>query len=334
MGSLDNADRLAKLRKLVAAPPRVTNVALLYGGNSDEREISIASGNNVREALEEEGFVVSFIDTSEPNFIDKLREVKPEVAFIALHGKGGEDGCIQGFLETLEIPYTHSGVEASALAMDKQVSKILYREHGLATADFDVMRKEQFNGDPEPFFAAIGLPCVVKPVCDGSSFGVAIPKTREEFLQAVDEGFKISDVLLIEAFIEGVEVTVPVLGNRPEDLVALPVIEIVPKNEFYDYESKYTEGGSQHIIPARITKEEEAACQKAAIDAHEILGCAGVSRTDIIVTKDGTPCLIETNTVPGMTRTSLIPEASRKIGIEPGKLYHLLIHYALDAWEG
>jgi D-alanine-D-alanine ligase len=306
----------------------------LYGGTSGEREVSIASGNGVKEVLEEEGFAVFFIDTGKQDFIDQLRAAKPDVAFIALHGKGGEDGCIQGLLETLGIPYTHSGVEASALAMDKLVSKIIYETYDLRTARFEVLRKGRVSEDIDSILASIGLPCVVKPVSDGSSLGVSIPKTREEFLRALDEGFAIGNVLLVEEFIQGVEVTVPVLGNKVEDLFALPVIEIVPKNEFYDYESKYAEGGSEHIIPARITEEETLACQQAAIKAHEIIGCAGVSRTDMIVVADGTPYLIETNTIPGMTRTSLIPEDAKKVGISPGELYRLLIHYALAAQEG
>jgi D-alanine-D-alanine ligase len=217
---------------------------------------------------------------------------------------------------------------------------------------------------------------VVKPVCDGSSLGVSIPKTRAEFLTAVAAGFAVADDLLIEEFIEGVEVTVPVLGNSggagdalsgagsavagdtsgvnpagvpnasappaaatphtgsdrtpSAELLALPVIEIVPKNEFYDYESKYAEGGSEHIIPARISARETALCQRVAIEAHRALGCDGVSRTDIIVTPRGEACVIETNTIPGMTGTSLIPEDARKVGLTSGELYRLLMHYALQ----
>jgi D-alanine-D-alanine ligase len=328
-----NSHKLSELQETAACvTDRATGIALLYGGTSSEREVSIASGSGVREILEAEGFSVSFIDTGAPGFIDELLTARPDVAFIALHGKGGEDGCIQGLLETLGIPYTHSGVEASALAMDKQVSKILYRASGLVTAEFSVVRKGQFsaNAHADSLLGAIGLPCVVKPVCDGSSFGVSIPKTRDEFLRALDDGFEVGDTLLVEQFIRGVEVTVPVLGNDYEELFALPVVEIVPKNEFYDYESKYAEGGSEHIIPARVTKVETAACQQAAIDAHDTLGCSGVSRTDMIVAEDGTPWIIETNTIPGMTRTSLIPEAARTIGLTPGELYRLLIHYALE----
>jgi D-alanine-D-alanine ligase len=347
-----NPNKLAALQHAAAAvSARVSTVALLYGGTSGEREVSIASGSSVREALEAEGFTVAFIDTREPDFIDRLRAAKPDVAFIALHGKGGEDGCIQGFLETLGIPYTHSGVEASALAMDKRISKILYEIHGLATAGFTVVHKGSLDSNfltstnastnartastnastTAPLSTPRPLPCVVKPVCDGSSLGVAIPRTHEQFLQALDEGFEVGDALLIEDFIEGVEVTVPVLGNKVGDLVALPVIEIVPKNDFYDYESKYAEGGSVHIIPARITEAATAACQQAAVEAHAALGCTGVSRTDIIIAADNTPYLIETNTIPGMTQTSLIPEAAKAAGLSPGELYRLLIHYALEA---
>jgi D-alanine-D-alanine ligase len=335
MGIFNDTEKLTEAHRIAAAiSDRVADVALLYGGISGEREVSIASGNGVREALEAEGFTVFFIDTGEHDFIDQLRAVKPDVAFIALHGKGGEDGCIQGLLETLGIPYTHSGVGASALAMDKVVSKIVYEAYDLKTARFQVVRKDQASEDRDSILASIGLPCVVKPVNDGSSLGVSIPKTHGEFLRALDEGFELGDVLLIEEFIKGVEVTVPVLGNKVDELLALPLIEIVPKNEFYDYESKYEEGGSEHIIPARITDEEALACRQAAIKAHEVLGCAGVSRTDLIVTADGAPYLIETNTIPGMTRTSLIPEAAKKAGISPGELYRLLIHYALAAQEG
>jgi D-alanine-D-alanine ligase len=342
---------MTRLRDLAAAvSTRVETVALLYGGTSGEREVSLASGSGVREVLEKEGFSVLSIDTGEAGFVDTLLAGRPDVAFVALHGKGGEDGCIQGLLETLGIPYTHSGVEASALAMDKRVSKLLYQAGGLLTARFAVASRDEFGDvadtdDGRAFVmhgsdkvaagidalvASIGLPCVVKPLSDGSSLGVSIPKTRDGFVQALDTGFRVGDTLLVEEFVAGIEVTVPVLGNGRHDLLALPVIEIVPKNEFYDYESKYAEGGSEHVIPARIDERETAACKQAAIEAHAALGCAGVSRTDMIVTKAGVPCLIETNTVPGMTRTSLIPEDAKKAGITPGELYRLLLHFALE----
>jgi D-alanine-D-alanine ligase len=332
-GTILSTSILAKIQQQAAlVSKRVKTVALLYGGTSGERAVSIASGTSVRDALEAEGFDVSFIDTGEADFLDKLIACKPDVAFIALHGQRGEDGCIQGLLEMLNIPYTHSGVESSALAMDKQVSKLLYRIENLSTAAWAVVQKDRFSAekDVDSLLETVGLPCVVKPMCDGSSLGVSIPKTREEFLPALLEGFAIGETLLVEEFISGVEVTVPVLGNNPCDLIALPVIEIIPKNEFYDYESKYTDGGSVHIIPARISEEEAEACKRAAIQAHEVLGCRGVSRTDMIVEANGVPSLIETNTIPGMTRTSLIPEDAKHAGISAGELYRLLIHYALE----
>jgi D-alanine-D-alanine ligase len=374
MGMIDDTSKLAQLREMAASVSQeVKTVALLYGGTSGEREVSIASGNGVKEVLEAEGFDVAFIDTGAAGFVKQLLAAKPDIAFIALHGFGGEDGRIQGFLETLQIPYTHSGVKASAIAMDKRISKVLYAQAGLATADYLELSKDSWLGgdtaastttapatdaaitptpapavpggtatlatapastttapaDTDALLAEIGLPCVVKPSCDGSSLGVSIPKERTAFIQAIKDGFEIGDKLLIEQFISGVEVTVPVVGNRCQELFALSVIEIVPKNEFYDYESKYSDGGSVHIIPARISERETALCQQAAIEAHVALGCAGVSRTDMIVTADGTPYLIETNTIPGMTRTSLIPEDAQKYGLTPGELYRLLIYFGL-----
>jgi D-alanine-D-alanine ligase len=371
MGMIDDTSKLAQLREMaVSVSQEVKTVALLYGGTSGEREVSIASGNGVKEVLEAEGFDVAFIDTGAAGFVEQLLAAKPDIAFIALHGFGGEDGRIQGFLETLQIPYTHSGVKASAIAMDKRISKVLYAQAGLATADYLELSKDSWLGgdtaastapvpatdaaptptpatapgntcapapastttapaDIDALLAEIGLPCVVKPSCDGSSLGVSIPKERTAFIQAIKDGFEIGDKLLIEQFISGVEVTVPVVGSRCQELFALPVIEIVPKNEFYDYESKYSDGGSVHIIPARISERETALCQQAAIEAHVALGCAGVSRTDMIVTAAGTPYLIETNTIPGMTRTSLIPEDAQKYGLTPGELYRLLIYFGL-----
>ena len=333
LNDTDTSSRLAELKRLAAAVTgQVERVALLYGGTSGEREVSISSGTSVKEVLEQEGFMVFFIDTGKPGFIDELIAAKPQVAFIALHGKGGEDGCIQGFLETLGIPYTQSGVESSAVAMDKRLSKILYELRGLATAEFVELSRENHLEEAglDTLVELIGLPCVVKPTSDGSSLGVSIPKTREELALAIEAGFAIGDLLLVEKFIEGIEVTVPVLGNKAKELLPLSVVEIVSKNEFYDYESKYAEGGSAHIIPARLSAEQIALCQQAAVEAHVALGCAGLSRTDIIVSEDGVPWLIETNTVPGMTHTSLIPDSARHYGLTDGELYRLLLHYALE----
>ena len=333
MKSADDASMLVKYKDIAArVSDNVKLVALLYGGNSDEREVSIASGMSVKEVLEKEGFSVLPVDTGKTGFIKELIEAKPDIAFIALHGKGGEDGCIQGFLETVGIPYTQSGVESSAIAMDKRVSKIIYTSQGLKTPAFVEIPQGQKADevDIDSIIKTIGLPCVIKPAHGGSSLEVSIPKTREELQAAIKGVFATPGVLLIEEFVHGVEITIPVIGNKPEELFALPAIEIVPKNEFYDYESKYTDGGSKHIVPARITSEEAERSRVAAIKAHEALGCFGVSRTDMIISEDGEPWIIETNTVPGMTRTSLIPESARHFGLSPGELYRLLMFYALE----
>ena len=333
MENSEDTSMLAYYREIAASVSgRVNTVALLYGGTSDERDVSIASGEGVRRILEEDGFSVLPFDTGSRDFIKELLDARPDLAFIALHGKGGEDGCIQGFLEILGIPYTQSGVESSAIAMDKRVSKILYTAQGLLTPAFlEIPEKKRLTDkDLDEIIEKVGLPCVVKPAHGGSSLEVSIPKTREELKAVFDRGFTTQGVLLVEEFIKGVEITVPVIGNRPEELFALPAIEIVPKNEFYDYESKYTEGGSKHIIPARISDRENRLCEEAAIRAHEALGCFGVSRTDMIVTKDGSPWLIETNTVPGMTNTSLIPDSARYYGLSAAELYRLLMFYALE----
>ncbi|MDR3052293.1 MAG: D-alanine--D-alanine ligase [Coriobacteriales bacterium] len=302
-------------------------VALLYGGSSGERPISIKSSDCVRQALLPAGFTVIPIDTAQPRFIETLAQSGADVVFIALHGKGGEDGTVQGICEHLGLPYTGSGVLASALAMDKERTKVFYRVAGLKTPASVTLRK----GEPhsiDQLLQAIGLPCVVKPVFDGSSLGVSIVREQGELTAALETGFAISDQLMLEAFVAGTEVTVAVLGN--EQLQALPVIEIVPQSAFYDFEAKYAAGGSEHICPANLPDELLATCQQVAITAHRALGCRGVSRTDLIVDEKGVPWVIETNTIPGMTETSLLPHAAAAVGIKLDELYALLLELALE----
>jgi D-alanine-D-alanine ligase len=302
---------------------------------SSEREVSLASGEAVRQVLAESGMRVATIDTAAPRFLETVAETGADVVFIALHGRGGEDGTVQGALELMGMPYTGSGVLASALAMDKARTKLFYRESGLRTPTaWRVTRTAlgDLAGDPEGcitrVLAHVGLPLVVKPVADGSSVGISIVHERTDLVHALNTGFAVSDELLVEAFIQGTEVTVPVLGNdEPE---ALPVIEIVPRNEFYDYESKYSEGGCEHIIPARISEAVARACTDAALKAHKALGCRGMSRTDFIVDIMGVPWAIETNTIPGMTATSLLPHAAAHAGISASELYQRIIGYALE----
>ena len=318
-------------------------VALLCGGISNERTISLCSAEEVRLVLEEIGHTVVPVDTGNPHFIQELLNSDVDIAFIALHGKGGEDGTMQGLLELMGIPYIGSGVKASALAMDKTCSKHLFEAAGLMTPAAEEVSFEDLCGSVRAaglciedldegrvhrIIEKIALPCVVKPVSEGSSVGVFIARTYEEVCQALVYGFKVAKELLIEAFVSGTEVTVSVIGN--DKPFTLPVLEIVPENEFYDYESKYSEGGSRHIIPARLAPEILKTCEEVALVAHEVLGCRGVSRTDMVVSEDGTCWIIEINTIPGMTATSLLPDAALAAGISKHELYDRLLMWALE----
>lgn len=308
---------------------RPTRVAVLMGGRSAEREVSLNTGAQVAAALATRGHDVVTVDSAEAEFIAALQQAAPEVVFICLHGRLGEDGTVQGMLELLDMPYTGSGVLASAMAMDKVVSKATYTQHGIPTPDYVLLR----SGEPrdETELAALGPRTVVKPACEGSAIGVHIVHDPDELPAAIDEAFTHDDRVLVECFTEGVEVTVGVLGN--DDARSLPTLEIVPVHEFYDYESKYVPGMSQHIIPARISDEAQDICKREAVAAHRALGCRGMSRTDMIVTEDGVVHVLETNTIPGMTATSLLPDAAKADGIEFPELCERLVGYALADWE-
>lgn len=304
-------------------------IAVLKGGRSAEREVSLNSGAQVAGALREVGHHVTEIDTGDTGFIAALQELRPEVAFICLHGRFGEDGTIQGLLELLDTPYVGSGVLASALAMDKEMSKQVYMAGGLRTPAYLVLRAGEAI-DTAAITAELGPKTVVKPAREGSSVGLHIVHEPGELAAAISDAFDHDDLLVIERFEPGVEVTVAVVGNR--DPQAMPTLEIVPVNEFYDYDSKYVPGMSQHIIPARVSVEARVEAQRLAIEAHKALGCMGVSRSDAIVTPDGTVYLLETNTIPGMTATSLVPDAARAAGISFPELCDQLVTLALDAW--
>ena len=307
--------------------PSTIKVALLAGGASGERDISLASGAGAREALEQAGFSVTSFDPIVKKDLVALVEGDFDVAFICLHGRYGEDGTIQGMLEVLGIPYIGSGVWSSSLAIDKARAKVFYRHFGINTP----ISATLFSSKPYSLDAVIekvGFPCVAKPADEGSALGVHIISDKEQLDQAIQDLFGICDELLVERYIKGTELTVAVLGN--EDAVALPVIEIVPKNEFYDFESKYAPGGSQHICPARISAEDTARVQELAVAAHKALGCSGVSRTDIIMDEEGVCWVLETNTVPGMTSTSLLPDSARAAGYSFPELCTKLIELALE----
>lgn len=308
--------------------PEDIKVTLLKGGVSGEREVSLASGDACAQALREQGFPVVEVDTADEDMIVQIVNSKPDVVFVALHGRDGEDGCVQGLCELMRVPYTGPGVMASAVAMDKTRAKIFYRHAQLPTAPWVVLYREQ-ECSPEDIWQEMGGKCVVKPVHEGSALGVHIVSTCDELASALAESFQHDDEVLVEKFISGTEVTVPVLGAENPNV--LPVIEIVPQetSAFYDYEAKYAAGGAQHIIPARLDEKVYERCQQLALAAHKALGCYAVSRTDMIIDDAGQPWLLETNTIPGMTATSLLPDAAAKVGIPFGELCRKLVELAL-----
>lgn len=305
-------------------------IAVLMGGRSAEREVSLNTGCQVGEALESTGWDVVRIDAGAPDFIENLRDSRAELVFICLHGRFGEDGTVQGLLELMDLPYVGSGVLASALAMDKVASKRVYSCEDIRTPDYVVLRRGE-PWDAATVTARLGEKVVVKPSTEGSSVGMSIVHDAAELPAAMTEAFAHDDVVLVERFLAGAEVTVGVLGN--EDAVALPTLQIVPENEFYDYDSKYVPGMSRHIIPADVPEAAQVECARLALAAHRALGCRGVSRTDTIVTDEGDVYVLETNTIPGMTKTSLVPDAAAAAGISFPALCERLVRLALEDWQ-
>lgn len=307
----------------------MSRVAVLMGGRSAEREVSLNTGAQVSAALRHRGFDVVGIDTGAADFISRIADAGADVAFICLHGRFGEDGTVQGLLELMDLPYVGSGVLASALAMNKVMSKRVYESFGLATPAYVAVTRGTAL-DTGAITSLLGPKTVVKPADEGSSVGMTIVGDPAELEEAVERAFRFDPLVLIERFESGAEVTVGVIGN---DLpVALPTLEIVPVNAFYDYESKYVPGMSKHIIPARVSEPARLECQRLAVEAHKALGCVGMSRSDTIVRPDGEVFLLETNTIPGMTATSLLPDAAAAAGIEFPELCAKLVALALEAW--
>ncbi len=307
------------------------SVVVIGGGWSDEREISLQSAGECRRALEEAGFErVDLLDLAADDFIDRIRQGGYDVAFVALHGTYGEDGCIQGLLEVLRIPYTFSGVAASAAASEKQVAKAVFREAGIPVPEgVDVpagtmLSKEQLDKLVE----RLGLPIFVKPAANGSSFGVTRVTDRDQLNDAISAAGSAGGRVLVESCVSGTEITVPVLGN--EDAHALPVVEIVTGAQFYDLKVKYEPSELHHVIPARLDEEVYARAQELAVRAHRALGCRGCSRSDFIVTEQGVPVILETNTIPGMTASSLLPDSARHDGLEFPELCARLVELALE----
>ena len=304
------------------------HVAVLAGGSSSEREVSLSSGAQVHQALDAAGFPNELIDTKDiKTASNRLMDGSFDVVFIALHGKGGEDGSVQGMCEMIGLPYTGSGILASAMAMDKWQAKLVYANNGIPTAP-SVRLSCGDTYDVSDIAAAVGEKCVVKPAADGSSVGLSIVHGIDELPAAIDKVFDLGEDALIESYIDGIEVTVAVIGNdNPE---VLPVVEIVPHAEFYDYEVKYAVNGAEHVIPARLDVDKYALVQEYALAAHRALGCRGMSRSDFLIDPQKGPFILETNTIPGMTETSLLPDAARHAGYDFPTLCSMIVGFALE----
>ena len=306
--------------------PKEISVVLLAGGNSGEREISLASGAGAKKALETAGFKVTQLDPADKDDLRNLVDGCFDVAFLALHGKGGEDGAMQGMLEVLGIPYTGPGIWSSATAMDKVKATVFYRSHGVPTpSSLTLHSSDELSA--RDIADKVGSRCVVKAATEGSALGVYLCDGIDDIADALTSVFEIDDTALAEAFVSGDEYTVAVLGTKQPE--ALPVIQIVPMHEFYDFESKYATGGSKHICPAPLSEEDTKKACDLAVAAHRALGCEGVSRTDMIRDEKGEFWVLETNTIPGMTETSLLPDAARAAGMDFPELCCRLIEDAL-----
>lgn len=277
-------------------------IGVLMGGLSEEREISLKTGAAILKALGDKGYRAVAIDAGR-DIASVLGKKKIDIAFIALHGRYGEDGCIQGLLEVMAIPYTGSGVKASALAMDKTAAKKVMLYHGVSTPASCIYEEGE-----RP---RIKAPLVVKPACQGSAIGVSIVKKEAGLKPALREAARFGGPVLIEKYVLGRELTVSILDGR-----VLPTIEIRPKKGFYDYTAKYTKGMTEFVVPADIPKQADRKVAKESLKAYEALGCKGAARVDVILDSKGTPFVLEVNTIPGMTELSLFPRAAQAAGLD------------------
>lgn len=289
-------------------------VAVLYGGLSAEREVSLRSGAAAAKALQEAGFTdVTLIDAGH-DLPARLLELKPDVCFNSLHGTFGEDGRIQGMLELMGIPCTGSDSQSSTIAFDKLLSKVIFALNNVPTPEYVQLTRET----EAPF-----LPCVIKPCRQGSTIGITVAKTEEEFEKGKKEAFEYDERVIAERFINGKELTIGILSSK-----VLPIIWIRPKSGFYDYQSKYTKGATEYVFETEMTEDEDRLIKSTALQAFESLGCASYGRVDIMY--DGkTPWVLEINTLPGLTETSLLPQAAAKTGISFPELVTAMIGDAL-----
>ncbi len=302
-------------------------IGILMGGSSTEREVSLKSGKAVLESLKKAGVDALGIDITTDNHQETAELIKLQnidCAFLALHGRFGEDGQIQSILDSLKIPYTGSGANASRLAMDKVASRKLFKKQGLNVPK-DLVLSKITGYDKSAILKEFGYPLVIKPATHGSSVGLTIVDKEEDLARAIDLAFSFDERVLVEEYVSGIESTVGILDGR-----VLPVVEIVPKNRFFDYEAKYKHGMTDYIVPARFHGDIILKLQESAYKAHTVLGCYGCSRVDIILSKDNLPFVLEVNTIPGMTETSLLPKAALVTGIDFTQLCIRLIELAYE----
>jgi len=283
-------------------------VAVLMGGLSNERDVSLRSGAAIAAALKRKGHDVTELDASD-DIVSKIKALKPESVYVALHGKWGEDGCVQGMLEWLQIPYTGSSTLVSSLCFDKRVTKDFFKAYGVKTPRDNIFRRGE---DVEKFCRELKIqpPLVVKPNTEGSSIGVSRVEKIDELKPALEAAIKLDTVVLVEEMIVGREVTVSVLNGK-----ALPVVEVVPKSGFYDFKSKYTKGMTEYKVPAVLSEKLARDLKEASEKIFAALGCEGAVRIDFMIDKDEVPYALEVNTIPGMTETSLLPKAAAESGI-------------------
>lgn len=310
---------------------KTIKIGVLMGGRSSEREISLNSGRAILDCLKSSDYNVVAIDAGE-DLCAALKKQRIDIAFIALHGGDGENGAVQGMLEVMEIQYTGSGVLASALAMDKEASKKVFIYHGIPVPPFKIVHRPDFikknSGAATTnyaFSAGFPLPWVVKPAAEGSSVGVEIVRERSGFPQALNRAFRCGDKVVVEKYIKGKEIQIGILNDK-----VLGGVEVRPSGEFYDYNAKYTSGLTEYILPPEIERKTYERAKKAALSAHKALGCGGATRVDLRVDDNGDPFVLEVNTIPGMTETSLLPKIAKHAGLD----FHLLLEEILGGIGG
>lgn len=302
-------------------------IGVIMGGLSAEKEVSMTSGGAVENALKDAGYNVAPIYFHDHGLVEEIRKASPDVVFIALHGRYGEDGCVQGLLEVMGIPYTGAGVAGSMLAMDKSVTKKILKYHGIPTADFVTLNKARF--DPKVTMAeCLGYPMVVKPATLGSTIGMSFVYSEAELLPGIEKAFEHDSEVIIEKFVDGREVTAGILDDAP-----LPLVEIVVPGGVYDYEAKYLSHDNKYICPAVLDGAMTKKLQGLALDVFRALYGYSVGRVDFRLDDGGNPYVLEMNTIPGMTATSLLPKAAAAAGIDFTQLVETILMGALRRYE-